>query len=109
MTIHRRALLASFAATLLYPPTRALAQSAPVPRVSLADVGGQPGPGDAEPVFKAAIARLPRTGGTLVIPPGTWRFVRSDGAAIYFGNYDGITIEGAGANLVFRGTTRPFG
>ena len=85
------------------------AEGAGVARVSLADVGGAPGGGDAAAVFQAALARLPRRGGAVLhVPPGTWRFAATDGNAVLLDDFEALTIEGAGATLVFSGHCKPF-
>ncbi len=82
--------------------------AAAAPRVSLAGFGLIPGAADAEPAFRAAIERLPRSGGTIVVPPGIWRFRRTEGAAVPISGRDNVVIEGHGATLLFQGVARPF-
>jgi hypothetical protein len=77
-------------------------------RLSLADFGLVEGTRDAEAAFREALAQLPAAGGNIVVPPGTWRFARTEGAAIQVSGRDNVTIEGFGATLMFVGVTRPF-
>ena len=106
----RRVFLASVATAMSigFGPTRA---SPTLSRVNLADFGlveHGPGATDAEPAFRGALARLPAAGGTLTVPPGRWSFARSEGIAVEVNGRANIAIEGPGATLVCRGTTRPF-
>lgn len=108
MRYKRRALLAWTAGTIwsrLASP--ALAASAPA-TVTLDDNALAADPNDAEPALRAALVRLPPAGGTIIIPPGTWRFARTDGVAIPVAGRANVTIASPGATLLFRGTTRPF-
>ena len=89
----------------------ACAAGAPPPaRVSLADVGGRPdSDDDAGAVFRAALGRLPRSGGAVLsVPAGTWRFRQAEGVAVSVAGFEDLVIEGAGARLVFAGRARPF-
>lgn len=111
MTLRRRRLLAVLGASLAgTDPARAQTTPNPAaPRFSLADFGGTPGMADAAPALAAALARLPPRGGAvLTIPPGTWRFARTQGAVASINGIENLTIEGAGARLLFNGVAKPF-
>jgi hypothetical protein len=76
--------------------------------VSVADFGVVPGVTDAGPGLRAAIAKLGKqAGSTLHFPPGRYRFAARDGNAMVFDDMDHLSLEGAGAELLFNGTAAP--
>jgi hypothetical protein len=68
----------------------------------------QTGQQDATAAVTKAIAALPRVGGTLVFPHGTYSFSRVQGDVLQFEGFRGLTIEGNGSLLQFAGFARPF-
>lgn len=106
----RRGFFSAIALAPLASP-RGFAAVAPQPYISLADFGlspGDAGKADAESAFRAALTRLPKSGGVISVPPGRWSFARTEGVAIPIGDRANVTIEGHGATLLFRGAARPF-
>ena len=66
------------------------------------------GASDCTPAFQKAIAELPSSGGRLVIPPGLYRFNKSDETALHFSRFTDLAIHGQNSHLWFEGDTRPF-
>jgi hypothetical protein len=78
-------------------------------RVVVTDHGADPtGRKDASAAVSTAIAALPRSGGTLVFPVGTYSFLPTEGTIMTFESLHGLTIEGNNSLLQFAGSARPF-
>jgi len=87
----------------------ALRASAAEIRVLVTDHGADPsGRRDATAAVTKAIAALPRAGGALVFPYGTYTFSPSQGAVMTFASLRGLVIEGNDSLLQFAGSAQPF-
>jgi hypothetical protein len=84
-------------------------ETKPPDGVSVTDHGADPtGRRDSTEAVQAAIAKLPKIGGRLSFPKGTYRFMPSKGTILSFISYRGLRVEGNGSLLKFNGDAQPF-
>jgi len=79
---------------------------APV-RISVQDFGVKPDGSNVTAGIKAAVARIPRTGGILYFPPGRYYFGASQEPTLHFSGLDNLTVEAAGATFLFKDAAFP--
>ena len=102
MLLNRRAFFSYCATNTLLLTIDKAGAAAPQARISVSDLGVFDGIADARSGLQEAIKRLPRNGGTLYFPPGTYAFAESSEPAIPLRGYDNVTIEGGGCRLLFN-------
>jgi hypothetical protein len=77
-------------------------------QISVANFGALPNGQDARPGVRAAVARLPRTGGAMLyFPPGTYHFSASPDPAIQIFGVEELTIIADQATLLFSQVAFP--
>jgi hypothetical protein len=109
MQVSRRELLMMAASSALsFAGSARSLNGTPANVISVADFGALPDGSDAGPGVLTAINSLPRQGGAVLhFPAGTYRFSQKGGIALALRGVDDLTVEGAGATLLFDDAAQP--